>query len=126
MALPSASHRHGSDAVSALNDQVEPKDSCDQTIPRFTWWDHKGTAEWVQYDFDEPVKVSAVEVYWFDDERIKRHCRAAPVVEAPLPKGRDLAAGNRPIRLRHRDRQVQPHHFQPGPDVGPEDRGATR
>jgi hypothetical protein len=75
MALPSTSHAHGSDAVSALNDQVEPKDSCDQTIPRFTWWDHKGTTEWVQYDFDEPVKVSAVEVYWFDDERINRHCR---------------------------------------------------
>ena len=76
MALPSASHRHGNNVLSALNDQVEPKDSCDQTIPRFTWWDHKGTVEWVQYDFDEPVKVSAVEVYWFDDERIKRHCRA--------------------------------------------------
>jgi uncharacterized protein len=76
MALPSASHCHGPDAVSALNDQVEPKNSCDQSIPRFTWWDHKGTVEWVQYDFDEPVKVSAVEIYWFDDERIKRHCRA--------------------------------------------------
>ena len=74
MALARASHSH--DDVGALNDQVEPKDSCDHTIPRFTWWDHKGTAEWVQYDFDEPVKVSAVEVYWFDDERLKRHCRS--------------------------------------------------
>ena len=76
LALPLASHCNGPDAVTALNDQVEPKDSCDQSIPRFTWWDHKGTTEWVQYDFDEPVKVSAVEIYWFDDGRIKHQCRA--------------------------------------------------
>jgi hypothetical protein len=32
-----------------------------------TWWDHKGTNEWVQYDFRRPLKVTGVEVYWFDD-----------------------------------------------------------
>jgi len=36
-------------------------------IPRFTWWDHKGSAEWVQYEFKEPAKLSAVALYWFDD-----------------------------------------------------------
>ncbi|MFH1266909.1 MAG: discoidin domain-containing protein [Planctomycetota bacterium] len=61
--------------MAALNDQVEPSDSCDHAVPRFTWWDHKGTAEWVQYDFDAPREVSAVEVYWFDDGRLNRHCR---------------------------------------------------
>lgn len=55
------------DSVSAVNDQAEPADSNDHSIPRLTWWDHKGTAEWVQYDFDRPAKVAAVEVYWFDD-----------------------------------------------------------
>jgi hypothetical protein len=75
LAEPSASHCFGRDGVSAMNDQVEPKDSCDHTIPRFTWWDHRGTKEWAQYDLEEPRKVSAVEVYWFDDERAKRHCR---------------------------------------------------
>ena len=74
MSTPSASHR--SNDAAALNDQLEPSDSCDQGIPRFTWWDHRGTKEWVQYDFPSAGKVSAVEVYWFDDERIKRHCRA--------------------------------------------------
>ena len=32
-----------------------------------TWWDHRGSQEWAQYDFKTPAKVSAVEVYWFDD-----------------------------------------------------------
>ena len=48
-------------------DGLEPKNSNDHSIPRFTWWDQRGTAEWVQYDFTKPRKVSAVEVYWFDD-----------------------------------------------------------
>ncbi|MCU0874047.1 MAG: glycoside hydrolase family 127 protein [Pirellulaceae bacterium] len=55
------------DSVAAVNDQAEPADSNDHAIPRLTWWDHKGTAEWLQYDFDRPAKVEAVEVYWFDD-----------------------------------------------------------
>jgi len=41
--------------------------SNDHLIPRFTWWDHRGSQEWVQYDFAKKQKVSAVEVYWFDD-----------------------------------------------------------
>lgn len=32
-----------------------------------TWWDHRGSAEWVQYDFAAPKKISSAEVYWFDD-----------------------------------------------------------
>jgi len=55
------------DSVAAVNDQAEPADSNDHSIPRLTWWDHKGNAEWLQYDFDRPTKVEAVEVYWFDD-----------------------------------------------------------
>ncbi|HNT89491.1 MAG TPA: glycoside hydrolase family 127 protein, partial [Candidatus Hydrogenedentes bacterium] len=64
---PSASHTNASDTVLALNDQIEPKRSGHQEVPRHTWWDHRGTTEWVQYDFDAPRAVSAVEVYWFDD-----------------------------------------------------------
>jgi hypothetical protein len=74
-ATPSASRCWQNDSVSALNDQVEPKASDDKTIPRFTWWDHRGTKEWVQYDFERPEKVSAVEVYWWDERRIGAHCR---------------------------------------------------
>ena len=75
-AEPSASHCWRADAVSALCDGLDPKDSCDHSIPRFTWWDHRGTKEWVQYAFEGPSKVSAASVYWFDDERVKGQCRA--------------------------------------------------
>ena len=63
----SASHCFENDTVEALINVRQPKNSNDQNIPRFTWWDHRGTAEWVEYNFDKPRKVSAVEVYWFDD-----------------------------------------------------------
>ena len=51
----------------ALNDQREPASSSDHANRYLHWWPHKGTKEWVQYDFAKPAKVSAVEVYWFDD-----------------------------------------------------------
>ena len=32
-----------------------------------TWWDRRGSEEWIQYTFDGPRELSKVEVYWFDD-----------------------------------------------------------
>lgn len=63
----STSHTHEGDTLDALQDGLEPANSNDHNIPRFTWWDHRGTKEWVQLDFPQPKNVSAVEVYWFDD-----------------------------------------------------------
>ena len=71
---PSASHCNPSDTTLALYDGKLPKSSTDADIPRFTWWDHKGSAEWVQYDFEKPKTIKAVEVYWFDDTG-KGSCR---------------------------------------------------
>lgn len=48
-------------------DYIALASSIDHDIPRFTFWSHKGTEEWVRYNFDKPRAVSAVEVYWFDD-----------------------------------------------------------
>jgi hypothetical protein len=62
-----ASHVWSMDTLSAVNDGEEPKNSMDHDVPRLTFWDHRGTTEWVQYDFKAPATVSAVEVYWFDD-----------------------------------------------------------
>jgi len=75
LAVPSASHCHATDTPYALCDDNEPADSCDHTIPRLTFWDHRGTQEWVQYELDRPRTVSSVAVYWFDDRRLGRHCR---------------------------------------------------
>jgi DUF1680 family protein len=67
VARPSASHCHSTDSIAALNDGILPQSSIDHTIPRFTWWDHRGTQEWVAYEFDKPRTFSRTEVYWFDD-----------------------------------------------------------
>ncbi len=63
----SASHCWDSDSVAALSDKLSPKSSNDYSIARFTWWDHRGTTEWVQYDFDQAKNISGSSVYFFDD-----------------------------------------------------------
>lgn len=55
------------DQISALNDQLIPKNSNDHTIPRFTFWSHKGTKEWVEYEFNKETSIAYIHVYWFDD-----------------------------------------------------------
>ena len=54
-------------SLTALNDQVEPKNSNDHENPFVHWWPHFGTQEWIEYKFDKPTEVSSVKVYWFDD-----------------------------------------------------------
>lgn len=54
----------------AVNDQLEPQSSIDHDVPFYHWWPHKGTSEWIQYDFSQVSEVSTVEVYWFDDTGI--------------------------------------------------------
>ncbi|MHB8636121.1 MAG: beta-L-arabinofuranosidase domain-containing protein [Fimbriimonadaceae bacterium] len=55
------------DVISAPSDGIEPKTSDDESIPRFTWWDHKGTKEWIEYDLPKAAAYSKAQVYWFDD-----------------------------------------------------------
>lgn len=46
------------------NDQFEPKSSGDINTPYHYWWLREGTEESVGYKFNEPTRVSSVEVYW--------------------------------------------------------------
>lgn len=62
-----ASYICSTDTLAALNDTIEPKSSQDSEIPRFTWWPHKGSKEWVQYTFESETRVGETSVYWFDD-----------------------------------------------------------
>ena len=62
-----ASHVWSSDFVEALADGLEPDSSSDTSIPRMTFWDHRGSEEWLEARFGEPRTVDAVAVYWFDD-----------------------------------------------------------
>jgi hypothetical protein len=69
-----ASHCFEGDSLDALSDGLIPRRSNDQAVPRFTWWPHRGTSEWVSYDLPKLQSVSTVEVYWFDDTG-KGSCR---------------------------------------------------
>jgi hypothetical protein len=69
-----ASHVNPTDTLVALNDESVPKDSNDHSIPRMSWWDHKGSTEWVSYRFSKTRPVSECAVYWFDDTGVGR-CR---------------------------------------------------
>ena len=85
----SASHIGNGDGVGALCDGIDPADSNDHSVPRFTWWSHLGTKEWVQYDFQAPRKVSSVDVYWFDDGRIGANCRVPASWQVLYKDGED-------------------------------------
>ena len=50
-----------------VQDQRLPRNSGDHEQGFLHWWPHKGTTEWIQYDFDGVQNVSSVSVYWFDD-----------------------------------------------------------
>ncbi len=98
--------------VKALNDQHEPKTSGDHSNRYLHWWPSKGTKQWVQYDFAKPSRVSAVEVYWFDD---------TGVGECRLPKSWQLFYREKdqwkpvanPSEFGCLDGPLQPHHFRP-------------
>jgi DUF1680 family protein len=70
-----ASHFNPAGTLTALNDGVLPRSSGDHTVPRMTWWDHKGGREWVSYQFPAPRRFSTAAVYWFDDTG-RGGCRA--------------------------------------------------
>lgn len=63
----SASHCFEGDWVGAIADGVLPESSDDLTVPRMTFWDHQGTAEWLKAEFDSPRTVDSIGVYWYDD-----------------------------------------------------------
>jgi DUF1680 family protein len=65
--LLGASHCWRTDTVLALNDGKVPTASGDESIPRLSFWDHRGTREWVEMEFGPARSVHLVRIYWFDD-----------------------------------------------------------
>jgi DUF1680 family protein len=49
-----------------LNDGFDPKNSGDIDKSYFYWWLRKGSEEWVEYQFKEPVVISESSVYWLN------------------------------------------------------------
>jgi uncharacterized protein len=65
-----ASHLNPTDTLETVNDGGVPMSSKDHNIRRMTWWDHRGTVEWLSYRTAKPRTLSASGVYWFDDTGI--------------------------------------------------------
>lgn len=82
-----ASHCFESDSLEAIADGLEPASSSDASIPRLTWWPHRGTSEWIECDLGKPMRVGAASVYWFDDTGLGQ-CRV-PASWRLLFKGED-------------------------------------
>ncbi|GAB4006166.1 hypothetical protein GCM10029992_56080 [Glycomyces albus] len=65
-ATPSASYTSSWEAVSAINDGIDPPESHDTQHPRWGTWPEEGT-QWVQLSWGEPVTVGSSDMYFFDD-----------------------------------------------------------
>lgn len=53
-------------SLDAIKDQNLPQNSADGSA-QLDFWPHKGTTEWIQFEWDQPQQLSSVQVYWFDD-----------------------------------------------------------
>jgi DUF1680 family protein len=54
-------------SLNAIKDQVIPASSADSSASQLDFWPHKGTTEWIKFAWDQPQRLSSVQVYWFDD-----------------------------------------------------------
>lgn len=66
-ATVSFSYKNPTDTEMAVNDGILSANQADQTIPRFTWWGHTGSAEWIQYTFPSPITVGRSDILWYVD-----------------------------------------------------------
>ena len=54
-------------SLGAIKDQNLPEASGDASAQHLDFWPHKGTTEWIQFEWPEKHELSGVKVYWFDD-----------------------------------------------------------
>ncbi|MHC4751952.1 MAG: glycoside hydrolase family 127 protein [Planctomycetota bacterium] len=54
-------------SLDAIKDQILPESSSDSSVLQLDFWPHKGTTEWIQFEWEEKHEISSVKVYWFDD-----------------------------------------------------------
>lgn len=66
----------GHESLTALQDGVTPRNSGDHDAGAYGNWPQRGT-QWVQYEWDRPVAVNGVAVYWWDDRQGVRLPKAA-------------------------------------------------
>jgi len=54
-------------SLDAIKDQILPESSSDSSALQLDFWPHKGTTEWIQFEWDEKHEISSLKIYWFDD-----------------------------------------------------------
>ncbi|MEE8451195.1 MAG: glycoside hydrolase family 127 protein [Thermoguttaceae bacterium] len=54
-------------SLDAIKDQILPANSADASRLQLDFWPHRGTTEWVAFEWDKKHEISSVKVYWFDD-----------------------------------------------------------
>ncbi|MHC4439709.1 MAG: glycoside hydrolase family 127 protein [Planctomycetota bacterium] len=54
-------------SLDAIKDQALPKSSSDPSPLHLDFWPHKGTTEWLRFDWDKKHDISSVKIYFFDD-----------------------------------------------------------
>ncbi len=54
-------------SLDAIKDQAVPNSSSDSSSQGLDFWPHKGTTEWIAFEWDRKHQISGVKVYWFDD-----------------------------------------------------------
>ncbi len=62
-----ASYTFEHDTVETVRMKNTPKSSADTSIPRWTSWPQKGKQQWVEIDLGTRKEVTAVSVYWYND-----------------------------------------------------------
>ncbi len=77
VATASTSYVSGHETITALNDGATPANSNDKSHGAYGNWPRTG-AQWVQYDWSQPITTRQMDVYWFDDGggvRLPKACR---------------------------------------------------
>ncbi len=76
VAKPSCSYVSGDTTPAALNDGYDPRSSRDNRRGSYGNWPRRG-AQWVQYDWSQPISTNRIDVYWWDDQQGVRLPKAA-------------------------------------------------
>jgi DUF1680 family protein len=76
-----------SGSAETVHDQQCPPKSSSGEFGYIHWWPKNSSNEWVQYDFAKAEKVSAIDIFWFDDEDINAGCRVPKSWKLMYKKG---------------------------------------
>src|SRR5512141_491975 len=99
VATPITSFVSGHETITALNDGFTPRHSDDKSHGAYGNWPRSG-AQWVQYDWTQPISIRRMDAYWFDDHRgvrLPTACRlkywnGSEFIPVPGAEGLGLAA----------------------------------